>query len=109
VVFGFGVTYETPSEKLQGIPNLVKQIIEADSNAQFDRAHFAAYGDFSLNYEVVYHVLSPDFNLYMDVQERINLALKQAFQEQGIEFAYPTQLLYVNPQQQIALPNPSSV
>ncbi len=103
VVFGFGVVYETPCEKLQAIPNLVKQIIQADPNAQFDRAHFAAYGDFSLNFEVVYHVLSPDFNLYMDVQERINLALKQAFQEQGIEFAYPTQLLYVNPQQ----PNPS--
>ncbi len=107
VVFGFGVVYETPCEKLQAIPNLVKQIIQADPNAQFDRTHFAAYGDFSLNFEVVYHVLSPDFNLYMDVQERINLALKQAFQEQGIEFAYPTQLLYVNPQQQSPLPNPS--
>ncbi|MEN9203103.1 MAG: mechanosensitive ion channel family protein [Thermostichus sp. DG_1_6_bins_120] len=106
VVFGFGVTYETPFEKLQEIPSLVKQIIEADPNAQFDRAHFAAYGDFSLNYEVVYYVLSPDFNLYMDVQQRINLALKQAFQERGVEFAYPTQLVYVNSQQQ-ALPNPS--
>ncbi|MCF2970728.1 mechanosensitive ion channel family protein [Synechococcus sp. Nb3U1] len=105
VVFGFSVAYKTPSEKLQEIPQLVKQIIDAEANAQFDRAHFAAYGDFSLNYEVVYYVLSPDFNLYMDVQERINLALKQAFQERGIEFAYPTQLLYLNLQQQAALPN----
>ncbi|MGQ9837913.1 MAG: mechanosensitive ion channel family protein [Cyanobacteriota bacterium] len=109
IVFHFGVTYETPSEKLQEIPNLVKQIIEAQPNTQFDRAHFAAYGDFSLNYEVVYFVLSPDFNLYMDVQERINLALKQAFQERGIEFAYPTQLLYVNSRQQGALPSLSPV
>ncbi|MCJ2543199.1 mechanosensitive ion channel family protein [Thermostichus vulcanus] len=105
VVFGFGVTYETPPDKLQEIPKLVKQIIEADSNAQFDRAHFAAYGDFSLNFEVVYFVLSPDFNLYMDVQERINLALKQAFQERGIQFAYPTRVLYLNSQQQAALSN----
>lgn len=103
VVFGFGVTYETPPEKLQEIPKLVKQIIEADPNAQFERAHFVSYGDFSLNYEVVYYVLSPDFNLYMDVQERINLALKQAFQERGIQFASPTRLLYPNPQQHAAL------
>lgn len=105
VVFGFGVVYETPPEKLQAIPTLVRQIIEAEPNAQFDRAHFAAYGDFSLNYEVVYYVLSPDYNLYMDVQERINLALKRTFQEQGIEFAYPTQLLYLSSKQQGALTN----
>jgi small-conductance mechanosensitive channel len=31
----------------------------------------------------------------MDVQEAINLEIFRRFQEEGIEFAYPTQTLYI--------------
>jgi small-conductance mechanosensitive channel len=63
--------------------------------ARFDRAHFKAFGDSSLNFEVVYYVLAPDYNVYMDLQQTINLELYRRFDEQGIEFAYPTRTLYV--------------
>jgi small-conductance mechanosensitive channel len=96
IVFGLGVTYETGLAQLEEIPKLIKEIIEPMENARFDRAHFAAYGDFSLNFEVVYYVLSGDFNLYMDLQQHINLEIKKAFEARDIEFAYPTQVLYVN-------------
>jgi small-conductance mechanosensitive channel len=46
-------------------------------------------------YEVVYHVLDPDFNVYMDIQQSINLEIFRRFAEEGIDFAYPTQTLYV--------------
>ncbi len=75
---------------------MVREIIEAQENVRFDRAHFKEYGDFSLNFEVVYYVLVPDYNVYMDIQQAINLALYQRFEEEGIEFAYPTQTLYVS-------------
>ncbi len=98
VVFSFGVEYETPPEKLKAISATVKGIIEKEGKVQFDRAHFASFGDSSLNFEVVYNVLSADYNTYMDIHERINLALVEAFHRDGIGFAYPTQkLLFSQP------------
>ncbi len=98
VCFHLGVVYETPVEKLAMIPGLLAAIIRNVESVSFDRAHFASYGDFSLNYEVVYFVEGSDYNLYMDVQQRIYLALFRAFAEHGIEFAYPTQVTLLNTQ-----------
>jgi len=64
-------------------------------NVRFDRSHFASYGDFSLNFETVYYVTSPDYTLYMDIQQAINLTLYKRFAEEGIEFAYPTQTIFL--------------
>ncbi len=50
----------------------------------------------SLNFEFVYYVLSPDYSTYMDTQHNINMKIFNKFKEEGIEFAYPTQLVYVN-------------
>ena len=95
ILFAFGVVYQTPAEKLETIPGIVREIVESQDKTRFDRAHFKAFGDFSLNFEVVYYVLEPDYNLYMDIQQRINLALYRRLEAEGIEFAYPTQTLYV--------------
>jgi small-conductance mechanosensitive channel len=95
IVFGFGVVYETPAEKLEEIPGIVKHIVESSEKTRFDRAHFKEYGDFSLNFEVVYYVLVADYNVYMDIQQRINLEIFREFQQRGIAFAYPTQELIV--------------
>lgn len=98
IVFGFGVIYQTPVEKITLVKKIVKDIIDTLSQARLDRVHFKEYGDFSLNFEVVYFVNSPDFNTYMDVQETINLELFKRFKQEGIEFAYPTQTLFVRPE-----------
>ncbi|MFO8065696.1 MAG: mechanosensitive ion channel, partial [Spirochaetia bacterium] len=95
IVFGFGVLYETRPEQLREIPGIVREIIEAQEPARFDRAHFKDFGDYSLNFEVVYYVLSPDYTTYMNVQEAVNLAIFEAFAEHDIGFAYPTRTVYV--------------
>ncbi|MCD6385219.1 mechanosensitive ion channel family protein [Candidatus Sumerlaeota bacterium] len=94
VVFKIGVTYETKCEQLREIPSIIKSIIEGIEDTAFDRAHFSSFGDFSLIFEVVYYVLSRDYNKYMDTQQAINLAIKEEFEKRGIEFAYPTQMIY---------------
>ena len=96
VVFQLGVVYETPAEKLEKVTEIVKNIIIEEKQAQFDRGHFKSFGDFSLNFEFVYHVLSQDYTIYMDTQQNINLKIFNKFAEEGIEFAYPTQTLFVN-------------
>ena len=95
VVFALGVTYETPAEKLEEIPKIVREAVEAQEQTRFDRSHFFAYGDFSLDFETVYYVLSADYNLYMDIQQAINLRIFRRFAEEGIEFAYPTRTLHL--------------
>lgn len=96
VVFGLGVIYQTPYEKLAAIPEMIKEIIAEQEDARLDRVHFKDFGDSSLNFEIVYYVKKPDFNVYMDIQQAINLKIFQRFAEEGIEFAYPTRTLFLN-------------
>ena len=95
IVFALGVTYQTPADKLEKIPVMIREIVDNRELVRFDRSHFKAYGDFSLNFETVYYVLSPDYPVYMDIQQDINLKLFRKFEEEGIEFAYPTQTVFV--------------
>lgn len=94
-VFTFRVGYHTPLEKLRRIPDTVRKIIEAQPDTRFDRAHLFSFGDYYYNFEVVYFVLNPDFNLYMDRQQAINFEIIRAFEKEAIQFAYPTQHLIV--------------
>ncbi len=96
VVFSLGVTYKTPSKKLAEIPRIIQEIIESREPVRFDRSHFKEYGDFSLNFETVYWVKVPDYNTYLDIQQAINMDIYRRFEKEGVEFAYPTQTLYIN-------------
>jgi small-conductance mechanosensitive channel len=106
IVFRLGVVYQTSVEKLVAIPEMLRTIVENQSGTRLDRAHFASYGDFALTFEAVYYVLSPEYNRYMDVQQAINLDIYRTFQGQGIEFAYPTQTLLVQPNRRPDQPPP---
>ena len=95
VVFSLGVIYQTPLEKVKALPPMIKRVVDEHEYARFDRAHFKSFGDFALIYEVVYYVLRPDYNTYMDVQQSMNFRLMEEFEKAGLEFAYPTQQLFV--------------
>jgi small-conductance mechanosensitive channel len=95
VLFTLGVTYQTPPEKVQALPRWLREAVEAVPRTRFDRAHFKEYGDSALVFEIVYYVLDRDYNLYMDVQQAINLAIFDRFAREGVEFAYPTRTLHL--------------
>jgi small-conductance mechanosensitive channel len=95
-LFAIGVTYDTPAEKLELIPELIKQAVAAQTDARFDRAHFKSFGAFSLDFETVYYVRKPDYGVFMDVQQAINLQLVRSFADHSIAFAFPTQTLHLN-------------
>ena len=96
VVFSIGVTYETPREKLRRIPEIIREAVEAQNDTRFDRSHFMKYGDYALMFETVFYVLSSDYNIYMDIQQSIYFAVHERFEQELIEFAYPTQKLFVH-------------
>jgi small-conductance mechanosensitive channel len=95
VVFSIGVTYQTSREKLKLIPDIIRKAIEKNSKTRFDRCHFMKYGDYALMFETVFYVLSPDYNIYMDIQQAIYFEIHERFEQEHIDFAYPTQKLFV--------------
>ncbi len=95
VKFNIGVTYSTPRDKLKLIPEIIKTAINTQENTRFDRSHFMNYGDYALQFETVYYIKSPDYNIYMDIQQAVYFAIHEAFDNEHIEFAYPTQKLFI--------------
>lgn len=96
ILFNFGVQYDTGYEKLSAIPQVVEEVVGATENTRFDRAHFADFGDSSLDFEVVYFMTVPDFPSYRDAQQAINMELYRRFEEMGISFAFPTRTLHLH-------------
>ncbi len=90
-----GVVYETSTEILEKIPEIIKGIIEKEEMAEFDRAHFSSFADFSLNFTFVYYTKSRDYTIFMDVQQKILLEIKREFEKEKIEFAYPTKTIHL--------------
>ncbi len=93
--FKLCVTYTTSSTKLKLIPELIKALVEDTPNTRFERTHFVTYGPYSLDFEVVYFVLSDDYMIYLNTLQEINFKIKEAFEKAQIEFAYPTQTLQI--------------
>ena len=90
------MVYQTSRVLLERIPQILREVVEAQEDVRFDRAHFKTYGAFSLDFETVYYVLDPDYNRFMDLQQAINLEIFDRFAAEGLEFAYPTQKLLVS-------------
>lgn len=93
IVFIVRVAYQAPIEKIKKIPGLIRGIIESKPDVTFDRSHFSSFGDFSFNFETVYYIEGPDYNIYMDTQQKIYLELLESFEKEKIKLAYPTQTL----------------
>ena len=74
----------------------MKEIISNQKLAKFDRAHFKSFGDSSLNFEIVYFIESADYLIYMDTHHEIGLRILEKFEKEKVEFAFPTQTLFVN-------------
>ncbi|MBU1091657.1 mechanosensitive ion channel family protein [Patescibacteria group bacterium] len=95
VTFTLGVVYNTPSEKLKRIPNIIKEIVESVGLARFDRTHFVKFDDFALSFDVAYFVESAEYSIYLDINQEICLKVKEAFEEERIGMAYPTQTIHL--------------
>ncbi len=93
--FGFGVTYNTPSEKLERIPAMVEEIVKEEELADFERIHFNQFAESSLLFAGVYYINSADFADYMKTHQSILFKIKRKFEEEGISMAFPTTTVYL--------------
>jgi small-conductance mechanosensitive channel len=104
VVFVLRVAYGTSDAQLLAIPEKVRAVITARDDVNFERAHFFRYGDWSLDFEVVYHHRSPDYILHMDAQQDIFLELYRCFAREGIQFGHPLSIVHLAEQPAPARP-----
>lgn len=93
----FGISRSTPLEKIRNIPLWVKEIVDRQPKIRIDRIHFGGIGESSWDFELVFWVTDPDFNVYMDIQQKIYFEIIAKFQEEGVLFALPIQALQVQP------------
>lgn len=90
-----GLPYETPRESIHDVVSVLQEVVRSQAGVRLARAHFKAFGPSSLDFEVVYFVLSPDYDRFMDAQQAVNLGVLDAFAARGLGFAYPTRTLWV--------------
>lgn len=95
IVFHLGVTYDTDPKVMEQISDMVKNVIDPIDGARFDRCHFQTFADSALVFETVYYVASGDYAEYMNIQQNINMDILKSFNDKGIDFAFPTQTIYI--------------
>jgi small-conductance mechanosensitive channel len=94
IVSRFGITYETPQEKVRRVPDIVTGIFVDIQGARLERVHFTTFADSALIFELVYFVDTSSYAEYLDKQQTFNFELMRILAEKGVEFAYPTQTIY---------------
>lgn len=95
VDFKVGVTYNTDPKKLEKIPKIIENVVKKIDGTRFDRCHFNQFADSSLVFVIVYYINSKDYVKYMDTHQKVCLGLTKAFAKEKIEFAFPTQTIYL--------------
>jgi small-conductance mechanosensitive channel len=94
--FHLDVNYATLAETVARIPALIKDIVDKQPEARFERCHFLSFADSALRIEVVYFVTQHEYRQFADVKHAINLAILSRFAAEGIEFAFPSRTVFLH-------------
>ena len=93
VVLSVSVAYGTPPEVAERVPAMIAEIVRAQPVARFDRSHLRLLGQSAMEFETVYYVTTPDYNVFMDTQQAVNFTILRRFDEAGVAIALPTQVV----------------
>tara|TARA_Y100001970_G_scaffold147328_1_gene180889 strand:+ start:37585 stop:38670 length:1086 start_codon:yes stop_codon:yes gene_type:complete len=90
-----GIIYETDFKKLKKVQEILKHIVKSNPKTEYIRAIFTDFGDFSLDFELTYNVLSPDYETLTEINHEIRLKIFETFEKENLEFAYPTRTIHI--------------
>ena len=90
-----GVTYDTWVKKLKQIPEIIKKAISWQEDVEYERCYLESMWDFSINFLVSYNILNPDYQNSLIVNEKIYLNIIESFDKEWIDFAFPSQTIYM--------------
>lgn len=93
------ITYDTPPEKVERAVTILKEILDAQSEKMHPdfptRVFFNDFNAASLNILVIYWFAPPEYWEFLEFDHAFNLEVLKRFNEEEIEFAFPTQTLYL--------------
>jgi len=90
-----GVEYSTSFDKLEEIKKILKDITKEIKDIELYAITFDKLNSFSLDFKITYYVLNGDYIRHLEIQETINFQVIKAFREKGINFAFPSQTIYL--------------
>ncbi len=92
------ITYDTPPDKVDRAVAILKEILADHQGMKPEyppRVFFSDFGDWALNITMVYWYHPPDYWQYLEFSEQVNRQILRRFNEEGIEFAFPSQTMYL--------------
>ena len=92
------ITYDTPADKVTRAVEIVKEILDDHEGMDANyppQVYFSDLNDTSLNLFVIYWYHPADYWAFCAFNEHVNLEIFRRFSEEEIDFAYPTQTLYL--------------
>jgi MscS family membrane protein len=92
------ITYDTLPEKIERAIEIVKELLDNHEGMHEDfppRVFFNELNADSLNIMAIYWYHPPNYWDYMAFTERFNQEVFRRFNEEGIDFAFPSQTLYL--------------
>jgi small-conductance mechanosensitive channel len=88
--------FDTPTEKLKALPQLLENVVREHPQARFERCHLKTLGESSFQFELSYFVQQPATNPMLDLQQAVNFRIIDELRRLGVEFAYPAQLVFLD-------------
>lgn len=93
------ITYDTPVKKVEKGVEIIKNILEKHKDQMHPdfppRVFFNEFNDYSLNILMLYWFSPPAYWDFQEFNQKINLEIMKEFEKEGIEFAFPTQTIYL--------------
>lgn len=87
------VPFETDKDKLKEIPSILKAAVESVEQTVFAFARFSNISDYSFDYTLAYYINEIDYNRYMELLEKVNLAIVEKLREFGVFITYPIEVV----------------
>jgi MscS family membrane protein len=97
-LFNVTITYDTPPDKVERAIKIIEEILANHEGMHPDfppRVFFSDFNDASLNILVIYWYHPPEYWEFLAFSQKVNMRILRAFNEEGIEFAFPTQTIYL--------------
>ena len=91
------LTYDTPPEQMEQFIEGIKGVIQNDKHTRKDNVHvvFNEYGSYSLNILLYFFLITDDWGIELKAREGIFFKIYKLAEELNIQFAFPTQSLYM--------------
>lgn len=86
-----GVAYYTPADVCAGLPDMIREIVERQEKCMLVRCGMTGFGDSTLDFNLQFDVHSANYDEVYAARHAVCVAILAAFNEAGIDFAFPTQ------------------